>query len=534
MALKKKLLTFRYSLCTYAGIATMFYGAIHTAEVHAAEHCNAQPKLFLSILVEGLDDNYVSLLGDYFRADGFNRIINHGLTVDAVDFGSNADAVSATAMLMTGAGGGLNGIVSSRIFDVPTREGVSVLADDEVLGNFSSLKISPKNIASSTLSDELRIATSGVGKAYGISADAEQAIILAGHAGNSALWIDNANSQWATSTYYKEAPSILSKINYGTPIVARLDTMRWVPGKSSLSLPLIPDSKRNYPFSYSFKSRDKFGIRDFKLSPKGNTEVTDIAIAQLEQLNLQDDAPDMLGVYYNLSTFPSSKSADNRHEVYDSYLKLDYDLSRLLEAADSHAGKGNYMVLLCGVPSGSGSKRDDDQWRIPGGTFSPKRAGNLLNMYLMAIFGNGEWWIGYSNKQFYLNAALAKSRKIDITSLRKEAAEFLSKVSGIRTAVTQEYALEADNLGALNPALVGDIFIEVSPGWEISNDGTSGENENFGGVERMGALNPLYIIAPGLEYTHIDGKVDARRVAPTVARLLRIRAPNAASEPPLK
>ena len=77
----------------------------------------------------------------------------------------------------------------------------------------------------------------------------------------------------------------------------------------------------------------------------------------------------------------------------------------------------------------------------------------------------------------------------------------------------------------------------VNPGWEV----TDGEEYSVPGqsqsqlpvVRWQATTSPIYILSPNISATEIVERVDARTIAPTVARILRIRSPNAASLPPL-
>ena len=40
-----------------------------------------------------------------------------------------------------------------------------------------------------------------------------------------------------------------------------------------------------------------------------------------------------------------------------------------------------------------------EYFNVPAGEFHPKRATALLNMYLMAIYGQGDWVEGYHNRE---------------------------------------------------------------------------------------------------------------------------------------
>lgn len=63
---------------------------------------------------------------------------------------------------------------------------------------------SPRNLRATTLGDELRLATAGKARVFGISLKDRAAILTSGQAANGAFWIDDASGQFTTSTYYME------------------------------------------------------------------------------------------------------------------------------------------------------------------------------------------------------------------------------------------------------------------------------------------------------------------------------------------
>ena len=63
---------------------------------------------------------------------------------------------------------------------------------------------SPLNLRATTLGDELRLATNGRARVYGVSLKDRAAILPAGQAANGAFWIDTASGHFTTSTYYME------------------------------------------------------------------------------------------------------------------------------------------------------------------------------------------------------------------------------------------------------------------------------------------------------------------------------------------
>ncbi len=64
---------------------------------------------------------------------------------------------------------------------------------------------SPRNLLASTIGDELRLATGGASRVYGVSLKDRAAILPAGAAANGAFWIDSTSGRFLTSSYYMTA-----------------------------------------------------------------------------------------------------------------------------------------------------------------------------------------------------------------------------------------------------------------------------------------------------------------------------------------
>jgi len=63
---------------------------------------------------------------------------------------------------------------------------------------------SPLNLRASTLGDELRLATQGKARVFGVSLKDRASILPTGQSANAAYWIDSASGQFTTSTYYMD------------------------------------------------------------------------------------------------------------------------------------------------------------------------------------------------------------------------------------------------------------------------------------------------------------------------------------------
>ncbi len=490
-------------------------------------------------MVEGLNDDYLTLLQDCFIDGGFKRLAKDGITISNVDFGPGLDPVASTAIIHTGASPNVTGIPGAMIYDTTLRKGRHSLLDPDAIGNFTDETYSPKNISVSTLSDEVKLDAQGIGSVHSLAADSHKAIIMAGHAANSAFWINEHNGQWATTTHYKDVPTTIAGRNYNTPISVKLDTLSWTPYLPIDLYPDIPEYRRKFAFHYNYPKKELGRYTQFKASPLANTELTDVACSYISDMSLgRHGAIDMLNIAYNLTPYTYTSESDTRLETMDAYIRLDRDLARLISTAERNVGAENIFLFLAATPPPMTGKRDDETWGVPSGQFSPKKAMSLLNMYLMALHGNGDWVSGYHDRHFYLNQKTIKENNLDIYSVRAEAADFLGRMSGVCNVYTIDDVISnraGENASALkrNTSIkhAGDVMIAVTPGWEIVDEETSQPNT----VVREGYVpTPFFILWSGVKGQRLDSSVDARVLAPTISRLLRIRSPNAASSPALR
>lgn len=505
----------------------------------------SRPKLVIGIIIDGLDIDKLYSLREHFTAGGFNRLINNGVTISDLQYGSHLDNASATAVIVTGASPSVNGVSAATTYDVSQRRPMPVFLDTSTIGNFTEETYSPAALRVSTIADELRIDTSGLGIVHAISPDATTAIVLGGHSSNSACWIADKNARWASSTWYTEFPTSIQQVNHSRPLSARLDTIQWAPTLSEAAYANLPSHKKIYSFRHIFPSGDPDRISRFKVSAPVNTEVTSIACGCLKSLNMGNRQPlDMLELCYTLQPYTYSKNPDTRVESIDSYLRLDRDLERLFSAIDTNGpGMSQTLIWVAGTPTETNAATDDERWRIPTGQFTPSRAISLLKVNLMSIYGNGDWVVGYHNGQIFLNREVIQQRGLNLQEVRRETADFLRRMSGITHAATIDDVITAQPTAdsPFPPArnididTAGDVFLAVAPGWEIISDTPSNSGWDSGSTVRYTpASSAAFILYPDIDARVIDTPVDARIIAPTVARLLRIRSPNGAQLPPLR
>ena len=498
-----------------------------------------RPQLVVEILIDQLRSDYVALLQNHFGETGFKRLTQNATCFENVDFNiDRVDKVSATAMLVTGAYPRINGLSGETVYDAQKRVATNILHDPDKLGNFTSETLSPKALRVSTVSDELKINGNGLGLVYSIAPDAQQAIILAGHAGNGAFWINDLNGKWSTSTFYTDVPQVLSNRNYKNSLAVRMDTMMWTPMMDLKRYPDIPVHKKYYPFRYVFPSsrKDRFSL--YKKSALVNEEVTSVALDFLTTLNMGGRGEtDMLNIAYTVAPF-NDDCGHGSVELQDIYLRLDKQLGRLFDAIDSSVGLKNTLVIVSSTGYFEDNTKAEDKYKLPVGAFTPSRAKSLLNLYLMALYGNAQWVADYHGEMFYLNQKAIKDKGLDVRDVRQKSSEFLRRMSGVAEAFSIDEIIDNPTgddarriYNGLVPAHAGDVMIEIMPGWTIvENENTPNQREKQ--VRANAVSTPIYILHPQVKAQTITSSVDATLLAPTVARLLRIRSPNAAKDKP--
>lgn len=508
--------------------------------MQATHSDGSRPRLVVGIVVDQLRTDYIEFLQGYFSERGFKRLMKEGAYMRDVDFKARGlDKVSGTAMLYTGAYPSSTGVAAAEIYDPVSRKVKPVLSDPKTMGNFTNDSYSPENIRLSTLSDEIAIDGLGLSAVYSFAADPQMAIVMAGHAGSGACWINPHTGNWATTTYYKNLPAPVSTRNYSSSVSSRLDTMQWKPSIAIEKFPGLPEQKKIYPFRHTFPRSDKEVYERFTASPMGNVEVTDMAIECLRQMKIgtNTNAVDMLNVGYTLAPYRYVADGDNRPELTDAYLRLDGQLGRLFEAVDKYVGRENAVIWLSSTGYYDDAVIEDKKYRIPGGEFSLKRAKSLLNSYLSAQHGNADYIEAFRDNHLYLDHKILEDKQLNIQDVVSDARSFLTKMSGVEDAFTFYDILspstpEEERLRlSLDPKTGGDIYVTYNPGWTLVND--VDYPAVVKSVRETPVLTPAFISAPGVSPKKIDQSVDAAAIAPTISSILRIRSPNGAVSKPI-
>lgn len=477
-----------------------------------------KPKLVVGIMVDQLRTDYIDYLRDLFGERGLKLLADSGLNLRNVDFGvAGLNGGVATAEVMSGAYPRTNGVTS-----VLTATG----------------QLSPDQLTVTTIADELAIDGGGMANVYAIAPDRATAVALGGHAANSVIWLDPNSGQWTTDSYYGPLPQTAALRNGRQAVAARIDTMVWKPVLPIDRYPGVAPKKKFYPFRYTFPTSDRDVYRRFARTPLMNREVTDLAIDFINGLKLGNrgsDATDMIGIGLTAAPYKEASDGNYRLELADSYIRLDGQIERLLNAIDSTVGLDHTVVFLSSTGYCDEAVPEDPQFRIPGGELSLKRMKSLLNSYLTAKYGNGDFVEKIEDNVLTLNYKTIDEKHLDLNEVLTASRSFLNRMSGVDRVFTFDEILSGNTPEAralqlsTDPHTAPDLTIDYQSGWTVIDDLKYPVTEKV--VRSSAVATPAFILAPALEAETINTPVDATALAATVSGILRIRSPNASRQP---
>ena len=158
----------------------------------------------------------------------------------------------------------------------------------------------------------------------------------------------------------------------------------------------------------------------------------------------------------------------------------------------------------------------------------------IVNGFLSARYGPGNWVLEYEDKCLYLNHNLVYEKDLSLADIQNEVATFAMQFRGISHALAATamrtsyfgsgYARRMQN--SFYPRRSGDVILNLMPGWIEEQERCWSSSGSMYGYDTE---VPLVFYGKGAGMQRVNRRVDMTAVAPTLARLAGIREP-AASE----
>lgn len=481
------------------------------------------PKVYLNIVVDQLRTDFLYEFYNLYGEGGFKKLLAEGRVYPNTYYAfENVDRASAAATLATGTDPYVSGIVGEQWLDRKSMRVVSCVEDRKYDGYFTTLSFAPTKLKAITLTDEMKRASRGGAIICSIAPDEDVAVINGGHAADVVLWKNNSAGFWSSSSYYGEFPAWASEMNRTN----QEGTKRWEPLLSSLDYNYYGE-KAPPRFSYGFSGR--IDMRKYKTTACINEEITELALNYIKESKIgRDEMTDCLSLAFYAGNINGESMEERPVEVQDIYARIDRNIATVIAELEKKVGADKLVVSLSSTGYVMENGEDGAKYRLPSGTIYMDRIMVLLNVYLSAIYGKGEYIEGVHAQQFYINNKLIEDMKLDKYAVVSHAIEFLKSVDGVEDVFT------IYNLGGMlspdlqyvkngyNSSCSGDIWLRLMPGWKVVRSSLTSLSDKY----RTPVMFPMVIYGTGVKANVVEEITPANMLAVEMARILRIRRPN--------
>jgi predicted AlkP superfamily pyrophosphatase or phosphodiesterase len=506
----------------------------------------ARPKLVVGLVVDQMRWDYLYRYTSRYGEGGFKRLLKEGFSCENAHIGyATTQTACGHASIYTGSVPAINGITANNWIEQNSGYDMYCTEDTTVntVGSTSDAgKMSPKNLLSSTLGDELKLATNFRSKVIGIALKDRGGILPAGHSANAAYWFDDLTGSWISSTYYmKDLPEWVQKFNNQKPIDKYL-TQDWntlyslntylqsSPDDTKYEGTYPGEEKPIFPHEMGLKKSNNYAW--FRLTPFANTLTLDFAKATIKEEKLgADDITDLLAVSLSSTDYIGHQFGPNSIEIEDTYLRLDKDLEVFLTYLDNTVGKGNYTFFLSADHGAAHNPNFLIDNKINAGYFNTKNISKQLNELLLNKYQAKGLIRAITNYQVNFNYQAIEASKIDIEDLKKDCINFLKKQEGVSFVVDLANVNEGAVPAKLREKIInayhfkrsGELQIVLDPAW-FQGYGITGTSH--GVWNPYDTHIPMVFMGWGIKQGISNRTVSMSDIAPTLSALLRIQEPN--------
>ncbi len=511
----------------------------------------SRPKLVIGIVIDQMRYDYLYRFYTKYSDKGFKRLLNDGFSCENTHYNyTPTNTAPGHASIFTGATPMNHGIINNNWYSRAENRMFYCTEDTTVKGlgterlEDKNGKMSPHNLQTSTITDELRLATNQKAKVIGVSIKDRGAILPSGHIANGAYWYDSNSGNMISSTYYFESlPKWVSDFNEKK----QADT--YIKQGWELLLPLesyteslkdennyeeYPTKNKKATFPYFIDKYDEKGrYKQFPYTAQANTFLRDFAEETILKEELGKDAvTDFLTLSFSATDYIGHRYGIYSVEVEDTYLRLDRELAALFEFLDKQVGEGEYTLFLTADHAGapSSSHLHDLQFDADYLEWDSMKAD--LNTFLEKTYGKGDFVSYFNEQDVYLNRELLVQKNISLQEAQQKTSEFLLTQKGITQTITAtELNKQIQRTGFLqlvqngfNPRLSPDVAFLFQSGYMDSYYKRGGTTH--GTPYNYDTQVPLLFFGKNISKGKTYRRVEITDIAATMAALLKLQQPS--------
>jgi predicted AlkP superfamily pyrophosphatase or phosphodiesterase len=502
------------------------------------------PKLVVGIVVDQMRFDYLYRFRNNYGENGFNRLMKDGTNFVYTHLNYiPAHTAPGHSTIYTGTTPFFNGIIGNDWYNKEKGKHIYCTYDSRFKGLGGNDQMSPLNLMSTTITDQLRLSNNGMSKVIAVSIKDRGAILPGGRLANAAYWYNSGNGNFVSSSYYmNELPNWVNDFN-NKKLPDKYVGMEWTlskpiekyrssfPDETKLEPDVFKEGRSSFPHSLlNIKDADK--LEYLKSTPYGNQLLNDFVYSVLDNENIgQNNVTDFLAISYSSTDYIGHRYGPNSVEIQDTYIKLDQQISDLLSMLDKKVGKGNYLLFLT-ADHGVAEIPDVINTKVKQ-IYSYSNFKESIKNFLMTNYGTEKILSDISNEQIFLNYSIINEKKLNIVDLRKKVALFISdNFNFVQLVFTKDdFSGEIPNrnvtnslLNGFNPARSGDILFELN---SLSSFELTGMDRTTHGTQFAYDTHvPLLFYGWGISSQEINDPVYTVDIAPTIANLLKITEPS--------
>lgn len=426
---------------------------------------NARPKLIVVIVIDQFRGDYLERYRDQFGEGGFRLFLDHGAYFPDCQYDyANTRTAPGHATLFTGAYSIGHGIMANEWWDPQSKHEVTSVEDPStrIVGAAQhEAGASPHNLMATTLGDELKLATQGKARVFGISLKDRGAILPAGLAGDGAYWIDKNDGSWITSTYYRtELPDWAKAFNQSKRAEKYLNK-EWKDSSGQVLRSTTPQKKKDGSTAGFY---DTVGP-----TPFANDYQFEFAreLVVYEHLGA-GPATDLLSISLSANDILGHQVGPDSPQMQAMALALDRQLADFFSFLGHEIGLANVWIALSADHGVSPLPAAAMKLHIPAANLDPGKTQGSLNAALSAKFSPGkqtEFVTMFDYPLVWLNNDAFAALKIKEEDAERATGEML-KLSGLRGYFTRSQLAQ----GAVPATPMGRQYLNsYSPqgGWYV-------------------------------------------------------------------
>jgi predicted AlkP superfamily pyrophosphatase or phosphodiesterase len=519
------------------------------------------PRLVLQITVDQLRGDLPLRFRDRFGPGGFRWLLERGAHYPDAHFAySDTETAVGHATLVTGANPAQHGIVSNLWYDRAVERFVYAVEDerhrvvgDEAPGPHAGT--SPRNLASSTVGDELKFATGGRARVFSVSGKDRAAIIPGGHTGN-AFWYSRGSGRYVSSTFYYDAlPAWAQAWNDARPADAfkgrswellrdpasyrARDDEPWEPQNERVS--------RTFPHPYGDGGDPAF-YSVLGLTPACDELTLAFTKALIEGEDLgRGPVTDYLAVSFSATDYVAHVFGPGSREAEDNLLRLDRVLADLFAFLDARVGLENVLVVLSGDHGGPDAPEYVTARGLEAGRVDVEaiQKGAFQQAVRKRLGAREDLIAFYDHPWIYLNGEAVAREGLEPAKVEQVVAEEAVRLPGIHLAVTRSALLAGEVprgelyarlMNNLHPTRSGDVYLVQEPYWFLFNEPDDAPfrlASIHGSPWSYDTHVPILFAGHRVRPRTVWRRVGPEDVAPTLSAYLGILVPSASVGSPL-